>query len=165
MKNVCFTGHRYIQNAEKLSNDLTYIIELLIQKGTVNFFTGGAIGFDSIAAQKVIELRKNYPQIKLTLILPCYEEEQTLHWTNIQKNEFQRILLNADNVEYVSEHYFNGCMKKRNLRLVELADYCICYYNNKKSASGTGQTVRMALKKNITIINLYNQKIYPKTLF
>lgn len=47
-------------------------------------------------------------------------------------------------------------MKARNARLVELAsDYCICYWNPKNFRSGTGQTVRMAQKKGIEIINLF----------
>lgn len=46
-------------------------------------------------------------------------------------------------------------MKKRNARLIEHADCCVCYYNVKRSASGTGQTVRMALNRNMTIINLF----------
>ena len=39
---------------------------------------------------------------------------------------------------------------------MELAsDYCICYWNSKDFRSGTGQTVRMAQKKGIEIINLF----------
>ena len=46
-------------------------------------------------------------------------------------------------------------MKARTARLVELAsDYCICYWNPKDFRSGTGQTVRMAQKKVIEIINM-----------
>ena len=64
------------------------------------------------------------------------------------------ILNQADSVELVCENYFKGCMKSRNERLIEHADLLLCYYKNNKSASGTGQTVRMAQKKNINIINL-----------
>lgn len=46
-------------------------------------------------------------------------------------------------------------MKIRNARLVELADGCICYYSG-KYISGTGQTLRMAKRKKIHIINFYN---------
>ena len=46
-------------------------------------------------------------------------------------------------------------MKKRNARLAELGDICICYYNEKDFRSGTGQTVRMAEKAGKRIINMY----------
>ncbi len=45
-------------------------------------------------------------------------------------------------------------MKIRNAKLIELADVCVCYYNLSQYASGTGQTVRMAQKKEIKIINI-----------
>ena len=55
-----------------------------------------------------------------------------------------------------SYHYNNDAMKLRNTRLVELADeYCICYWNVNNFRSGTGQTVRMAKRKEIKILNLY----------
>lgn len=58
-----------------------------------------------------------------------------------------------------SERYYDGCMKGRNARLVELATVCcICYWNVNDKRSGTGQTVRMAQKKGIEIINLNDEK-------
>lgn len=92
-----------------------------------------------------------------------------------QLADYDRILLMADSTEYISEKYYYGCMKARNARLVELADCCVCYYDNKKSASGTGQTVRMAERKNICIIKdtlnkstfetVHNLKIRPNGRF
>ena len=63
------------------------------------------------------------------------------------KVEFYCILSLADKIEYTSEHYFKGCMKLRNARLVEYADICFCYLNFKRQISGTAQTVRMAQKR------------------
>ncbi len=155
MKFVCFTGHRIVQNPKKVQDKLIKTLELLIKDGTTDFYAGGAIGFDTLAAEAVTNLRKNYPNINLHLVLPCCEAEQTAHWSDSQKSKYWEILAAADNIEYISEHYYNGCMKKRNARLIELSDCCVCYYNNKNSASGTGQTVRMALKKGVKIVNIF----------
>ena len=155
MKKICFTGHRDVRDTEKVQKTLLNILKSLINDGAEDFYAGGAIGFDTLAAAAVIGLRQIYPQIKLHLVLPCCEAEQTARWTDSQKSEYWLILAAADSVEYTSEHYYDGCMKKRNARLIELSDCCVCYYNDKKSASGTGQTVRMALKKKIKIVNLY----------
>lgn len=156
MKKICFTGHRDVRDAEKLQKTLLNILKSLINDGAEDFYAGGATGFDTLAAAAVIRLRQIYPQIKLHLVLPCCEAEQTARWTDSQKSEYWSILAAADSVEYTSEHYYDGCMKKRNARLIELSDCCVCYYNDKKSASGTGQTVRMALKKRISIVNLFS---------
>ena len=157
-RSVCFTGHRTIaEDKEKLSARLYALLECLVTEQKVtDFYTGGAVGWDALAALTVLKLRESYPEVKLHLVLPCSFEEQSAKWNEAQKAEYQHILGLADNVEQVSDRYYNGCMKARNARLVELAsDYCICYWNPKHYRSGTGQTVRMAQKKGIEVINLF----------
>ena len=157
-KSVCFTGHRTIaEDKEKLSARLYALLERLVTEQKVtDFYTGGAVGWDALAALTVLKLRESYPEVKLHLVLPCPFEEQSAKWNEAQKAEYQHILGLAESVEQVSDRYYNGCMKARNARLVELAsDYCICYWNPKNYRSGTGQTVRMAQKKGIEVINLF----------
>ncbi len=159
MKSASFTGHR------KLTGDISNLSERLydfIERGIINlgltdFYTGGAIGWDTLAAQTILRLREVYPQIKLHLVLPCSNEEQTARWTNEQKSEFYRILDLADSVEYTSQRYHKGCMEVRNARLVQYANTrCYCLLNPSNLHSGTAQTVRMALKKHIVVINFFD---------
>ena len=155
MSSISFTGHRRLsEDTAALSQRLYVKLEEEINKGTTDFNAGGAIGFDCVSAAVVLKLRDVYPHIKLNLILPCSNKEQTVKWSDDEKTEFYRILKLADSVEYTSEHYYDGCMKKRNARLVELADCCFCYWNGSQRG-GTAQTVRMALKKKIPVVNLY----------
>lgn len=157
-RSACFTGHRTIKaDISTFSALLSSVIEMLIaDKGVTDFYAGGAYGFDAVSAFSVLHLKENYPEVKLHLILPCSKEEQSGKWTEEQKAELEKLLGLADSVEYVSDRYYNGCMKARNARLVEFAtDYCICYWNPKHYRSGTGQTVRMAQKKGIEVINLF----------
>lgn len=157
MRSACFTGHRKIAvDTVTLETHLYNELEKAItENGVSNFYAGGAVGSDELAARTVLKLREIYPHMKLDLILPCSNEEQTEKWSEEEKTGFYRILRLADPVEYTSEHYYNGCMKKRNARLVECADICFCYWNANRDRSGTAQTVRMAQKKNIAIVNLY----------
>ena len=155
MRSISFTGHRKLSDdIAELKKRLYQRLEEEIKNGATDFNAGGAVGFDCIAAAIVLKLREVYPHIKLHLILPCSNEEQTEKWSEEEKAEFHRILKLVDTTEYTSEHYFDGCMKKRNARLVELADCCFCYWDGRQR-SGTGQTVRMAIKKNIEIVNFY----------
>ncbi len=101
----------------------------------------------------VLALRQKYTGIRLHLILPCTFSEQTKAWKDEQKLLLSLIRVFADGEEYVSDRYYNGCMKLRNEKLVFYADCCVCYYN-KKSPCGTGQTVRMATAKGVEIFNL-----------
>ncbi len=152
-KNICFTGHRNVKETAELKKALIDQLLELIDEGATDFYAGGAVGWDMLCESVVIELRERFPHIKLHLILPCSAKEQTEKWSENDKAEFKQLLLAADTVEICSEHYFDGCMKLRNQRLVNLADLCLCYYSGKQR-SGTGQTVRMAERQGKIIVNL-----------
>lgn len=157
-KSACFTGHRTIKtDMNSFSALLLSVIEQMItDRKITDYYAGGAYGFDAMASLSVLLLKEKYPEVRLHLILPCPNEEQTEGWNTKRKTEFEQILGLADSVEYVSEHKTGACMKERNARLVELAsDYCICYWNPKHYRSGTGQTVRMAQKKGLEVINIF----------
>ncbi len=157
-QSACFTGHRSISgNILSLRRRLYKAIEKdIIHHEITDFYTGGAIGWDTLAAQVIFKIRESYPQVKLHLILPCSNAEQTEKWTVEQKKEFYRILSLADDVEYTSQRYFNGCMKVRNTRLVECATYkCYCYWNDKRRRSGTFQTINMAERKGLLMENFF----------
>ncbi|MBP3857179.1 MAG: DUF1273 family protein [Ruminiclostridium sp.] len=152
---VSFTGHRDAdpETALPLLEDT---VEDLINHGAETFVAGGAAGFDTLAAETVLRIRENYPWVSLVMVLPCPPEEQSRSFTAEMKQRYSAILASADRTECIAAHYYNGCMKARNQRLVDLADICVCWYDEAEHASsGTGQTVRMAQKKGITVINLF----------
>ena len=135
---------------------LIELIYKLISEGAEDFYAGGANGWDMSFENLVLFFRdKKNLSVKLHLVLPCPPEEQTANWKKGEKEAYMEILKAADSVEIVSKHYDKNCMKKRNERLVELGDVCVCYYNERRPRSGTGQTVRLAKKSGKTIINFY----------
>lgn len=154
---ICFTGHRSLTgDTSQLEERLYNALERAITRADfTDFYSGGAIGFDELCSRTVIKLRGKYSHIRLNLILPCPPQEQTAKWSVTQRSEYMKILAAADSVEQTSQHYYDGCMKKRNARLTELADCCFCFLSADNLHSGTAQTVRMALAKRITVINFY----------
>ena len=76
-RTCCFTGHRDIPQNEyaSIKKRLGNEVEKLIKQGVIYYGAGGARGFDTLAAEVVIELRKKYSQIKLILVLPCEGQE------------------------------------------------------------------------------------------
>lgn len=149
---VCFTGHRHIPENELplLRERLRSTIIDLIGHGYRYFGAGGALGFDTIAAETVIELRKMYPQIRLILVLPC--RDQTARWKPDDVSLYNDILCNADKVVYLSEKYYSGCMHERNRYLVDNSSVCVCYL--RKSEGGTAYTVRYARECGCGVISL-----------
>lgn len=149
-KTCCFTGHRYIleNKKEEIKDKTKEEVIKLINKGVIYFGTGGAIGYDTIAAEIVLELKEIYSNIKLILILPCFD--QTKGWKEEDIEKYCKIKKKADKVKVLSEMYYIGCMHARNRYMVDNSSYCICYC--KKTSGGTFYTVNYALKNNINVI-------------
>ena len=151
-KTCCFSGHRKIPSP--LISDV-YIetekaIEALINEGYCYFGSGGALGFDTIAAISVLKLRIKYPFIRLILVLPCLS--QTRNWKFEDKQTYEKIKKSADKVVYVSKQYTNDCMFRRNRHLVDNSSVCICYLTDQ--SGGTAYTVNYAEEKGLRIINI-----------
>ena len=148
----CFTGHRTLPSnqIENIIIKLDLEIENLISKGVTNFISGGALGFDQIAASLVAAKKEQGRNILLTLALPC--KNQDILWSKKQRYIYRGLLAEANKIIYVSENYDAFCMKRRNCYMVDHSAYCICAFSQEKS--GTGQTIRYACKKGLSIINV-----------
>lgn len=150
-KTCCFTGHRKLLVPENIiKNRLSEMLDNLIKNGVIYFGAGGALGFDTLAAEVVLEKKCVYPQIKLILVLPCIE--QTKEWSSIDIDKYNYILSQADKVVYTSQKYYRGCMHKRNRHLVDNSSHCVCYLEN--YTGGTAYTVGYADKNGLKIYNM-----------
>ena len=152
IETVCFTGHRDIDSRKALllPSKLKKILEELIKRGACRFRTGGAIGFDTLAALCVLELKEKYPNIKLDLKLPC--RDQSKAWNDNEKKVYEYIISQAATVEYVTDSYTAWCMHERNRRLVNGSQVCIAYLT--QSQGGTAYTFAYALEKDLEVINI-----------
>lgn len=148
-KTVCFTGHRRILH-KNLPQKLDEIVEILINDGFVYFGTGGARGFDKLAAESIIRAKEKYPDIKLIIVLPSKDSWDK--WTRADREEYMQIAKKADKVTSLSDHYYTGCMHARNKHLVDGSSVCISYRYS--SAGGTAFTENYARKKGLTIVSV-----------
>ncbi len=151
-RTCCFTGHRKIPFSELdcINQNLEATLIRLIENGITDFCAGGALGFDTLAAKQVLNLKEKYPHIQLILILPCISQSNS--WNNEDKAVYEDIKSKSDKIIYTSEHYFRGCMQVRNRALVDNSSVAVCYLS--ESTGGTAYTVKYAEKKGLTVINL-----------
>lgn len=151
-KTCCFTGHRVIpaNEREQIIARLEKTIINLYQQGVVFFGAGGALGFDTIAADTIIRLRNDYPKLKLILVLPCLS--QTKKWRPEDVDHYNQIMRQADKVRYTSQEYTSDCMHKRNRHLVDNSSVCICYQT--RASGGTAYTVNYAHQQGLHVINV-----------
>lgn len=156
-KTCCFTGHRDIPNSilPQLRSQINEVVTALIESGICFFGAGGAIGFDTLAAEAVLNLRKKYPNVKLILVLPC--PEQADRWSQETRIRYEQIKKSADKIVYTSGHYTSSCMYRRNRHLVDGSSVCISYCT--RSTGGTAYTVRYAQQCGLRIISLGNSAL------
>lgn len=151
----CFTGHRQLppEQIKKISKNLKKAIISLIKQGVYCFMAGGALGFDTLAAQAVLALKGKYPHIKLMLVLPS--KDQTKGWSVQNIKIYEDIKKQCDHYIYTSKDYNPGCMHKRNRSLVDHTSHCVCYLT--RETGGTAYTVKYARSQGIEVVNLAEQ--------
>lgn len=152
IKTCCFTGHRNIDKETRLELEelLEASIEKFIMAGITVYRAGGALGFDTLAAQKVLKLRKTHPEITLELILPC--KDQKNGWGVKDVQTYEEILSEANSVVFLHDKYRRGCMHERNRALVDGSVVCLSYCTSR--TGGTAYTVDYAKKNDVCVINL-----------
>lgn len=153
MQNCAFTGHRKIElrHKDKIELLLLRAIEYAYSEGCRTFYTGGALGFDTLAAKTVIRFKLSHRDVRLHIVLPC--KNQSASWTDQQVSMYEYTLANADEVEYIADEYEDGCMRLRNQRLADYCDLMIAYVS--RPYSGAAQTARMAERAGKKVYNIY----------
>lgn len=81
MKSCFFVGHR--EADERLLPVLQSTIQQLIEEeGVTEFYFGGYGGFDRIAGAAVKQLKAEYPQISLKMVIPYHPAERPVEAPN-----------------------------------------------------------------------------------
>lgn len=145
-----FTGHRELGDDFSKSK-LKKQIRSCIEGGVTTFFSGMAMGFDLIATELVLELKKKHPDVKLVACVPCLEQEK--YYSEADKARYVKCLKKADEVVVVSEQYFRGCMQKRDRYMADHADVLIAYC--RKSKGGTAYTLSYFKKTHSDVRIIY----------
>ncbi|MGO5028244.1 SLOG family protein [Candidatus Agathobaculum pullicola] len=149
----CFTGHRILPaNATTaILRKLNSILLPLIEQEIRVFWLGGALGFDTLAAEHLLKLKQQHSQLVICLALPF--EEYRNRWSEAQKKRAANIDTQADQIVYCSHTPSKGAFLQRNRYMVDQSRYCIAYCN--RSAGGTAYTLRYAQQKGLVIQNLF----------
>ena len=102
MKTCAFTGHRpkglgYPESdgrCDALKRLLRLTVRRLIQEqGVTHFISGMALGVDMYAAEIVLELKEQYPQITLECAIPY--ERQAVRWPAALRERYFSMLPSA----------------------------------------------------------------------
>ena len=140
-KSCAFTGHRVL-GEDFSARNLKKEVEKFILSGVDTFYNGMAMGFDMVAAEIVLSLKKKYNYIKLIACIPCLNQEK--YFDSAHKEKYANLLKQADEQVLLSENDHPGCMQKRDRYMVDHADYLMTYC--RKEDGGTAYTVKYFIK-------------------
>ena len=161
---ACFTGHRKILNSyynsshptpewAQLKQYLLGIISAFIAQGVSTFYSGMAIGVDTVAAEAVGELKPAYTGIELHAAIPFPSQPST--WPKASKDNYFRILNDLCDAQHVvSEDPFTSWkMIARDKFMVDNSHYIIAIWDG-RDGGGTCATVKYAQQQNKQIFRI-----------
>ncbi len=140
-------GSAFLALRENLKNA---VLDAL-NTGHTSFLTSGAQGFDLLAAELILLLKRDYPALQLSVYIP--HPKQDAPYSETDKQRYRNLLALADKPYLLAERKLPGCLRERNRRMADKSDLCIAYlpHNSKGDAA---QLVRMAEDKGIPVVKL-----------
>ena len=140
---VTFCGHGDFYGDEDVKRWLRDTVEALILRGADDFLLGGYGGFDACAASVVWELKRQYPAIRSTLVLPYLDR-------TVDAKKYDGTLYPP--LEKVPRRF---AISKRNEYMVNEADIVVAYVTH--DWGGAAATLAYAQRKRKEIINYAEQ--------
>lgn len=148
-KTVAFSGYRtekLPENIDPIRIQLRKEVAKCIEDGVDTFLCGMAAGFDLMAAEIVLELKKTY-FIKLICVIPFDDGRD-------HNETYSYVISNSDDKVVLSSKFSYDAYYKRNEYMVDNCDKLICYYDGRYG--GTEYTVDYAIKSGIPVVNLWD---------
>lgn len=153
-ENTCsFTGHRNIRKEEEstIRAKIREQVLLLMRQGISVFMVGGAVGFDMLAAEVLLDLREQErKELRLISVLPYLEWREG--WSEEDKDREDRILERSDEIIVIDGKIIRRTYLDRDRKMVDQSSVCIAYCTRRNG--GTAYTVRYALRNGLPVINL-----------
>lgn len=162
---VCFTGHRpqFMYGYDETNNGNKKIMTWLEQRiravvkkhRKVHFISGGALGIDTWAAEAVMKVRNEFPNVTLEIAVPCKNQDKK--WRSDAKKRYRQLLDAADKVTMITnKEYTYNCMQVRDEYMVDHANAIISVWTEKMEG-GTFNTLEYADKKGLPMLILNPQ--------
>lgn len=133
-----------------LMNRLTRVIKELYDSGYSTFISDLNEGFEMMAAESVVKLKNEYPDIKLIAVIqyPGYENQ----FSSPDKYRYKRIIEDADKSIIISKVKTKDTQQQSSKFILSNSSLIMCYSNGKPYRSE--EIYNEALQTHMPIINL-----------
>lgn len=153
----CFTGHRSLSPAalEAIRTKLRSRVLHLLSEGVLFYKVGGAVGFDTLAAEVLFALRRDRPEMQVALYYPF--DGFNAQWRPEQVEHYNRLLPFFNEVVCVSSapRRAADAYLLRDRRLVDGSGVVVAYCTRR--SGGTAYTLRYAQRAGCRVYNLVEE--------
>ena len=146
-KTCCGFGHRKLhESAENVTDKLYNVILNLISEENVSEFMTGEMGdFDTCFSSAVKRAKKLYPNIKLILVMPYFQNK-----VNTNKDYYETFYDDIIIPDEAFGCYYKTAITKRNRWMIDNSEYVVSYI--RKDHGGAFTAVSYAVRHDKTII-------------
>lgn len=122
-------GIKYIKKV--LYKRLTSFLE----SGLEWVIISGQLGVELWCGEVVLQLKKEYPHLKLGILTPYYNQEE--RWNETRQEQYKRILDQADYVDSITKRAYESPsqLKLKNQFIIEKSDGLLVLYDDDKMGS------------------------------
>ena len=125
-------------------------IQALYDMGYRHFISGGALGMDMFAAEAVLELRAQHPDMILEMVSPF--DDQAARWSPELRARHDWLFAQADITTATGHAYTRSAMFRRNHYLVDNADLLLAAYDGQPG--GTAMTCELARRYDVPVMKI-----------
>ena len=125
-------------------------IQALYDMGYRHFISGGALGMDMFAAEAVLELRAQHPDMILEMVSPF--DDQATKWSPELRARHDRLFAQADITTATGHAYTRSAMFRRNHYLVDNADLLLAAFDGQPG--GTAMTCELARRYDVPVMKI-----------
>ncbi|WP_210367800.1 DUF1273 domain-containing protein [Bacillus sp. REN3] len=147
--------------AEYIKTAIRKSLLALLDEGLEWVMISGQLGVELWAGEVVMELREEYPDLKLSVFTPFLNQEET--WNDTNKEWYGSILATADHVDSITRKRYENPWQFRlkNQFFVEKSDVLLLLYDPEKEGSPkylyeTAQLFAEKQNYDIRLITLYD---------
>lgn len=106
-----------------------------IEDGLEWVLISGQLGVELWCGEVVIELKHQYPQLRLAVLTPYYNQEK--NWNELRKEQYNNVLQKADFVDSITKREYENPsqLKLKNQFIIEKSDGLLVLYDDDKDGS------------------------------
>lgn len=146
----------YNEGCQRLKDQIREQLALLCEQGVRRFYIGGSLGVDIWAGELLLELKEQYSNIELVLVLPYpkhdkdWDRRDRHRLSVLRQHSTEVVITGVEDVAPVDN------FKKRDQYMIGHSDCLLAVHDNApRDHSGIAQVVNYSRKKRLPIILIH----------